>query len=550
MKKILAALLAVCLVLACGVCAYADGNAASGSITIKGTVEGKRYDLYKIFDLTYTGEGTDLKASYTIADSWTAFFDGDGDYIVEANSGSLNPIVVDGKTKYINITDDNIAEFSKAALNYAIKNKVTSTELLGNGGDVTQNALPLGYYLVYPRGATEIMGSNASVCSLTSTVPNAEVVVKGTYPTIDKKIGTNAAAEATSNAASIGDSVPFVITGKVPDMTGYTAYRYVVSDTLSAGLTFNDDIAITLGGNALNAGTDYTVSVDGNSFKIVFKNFINHAADAGEAIVITYSAIVNEKAVIGTNPNTNTAKLIYSNDPKNTGDGDEPVPGVPVGETPDVTTNTYVSAIKLKKVDGKDNTTTLTGAKFSIAGTSAKVVITNGTMFKPSDSGTYYMLKDGTYTGTAPAGNEKDYDSTTQKYEKVTTVNKDTTEAEINRTGYVNSQGVLEFKGLGAGEYTITELVAPDGYNLLTSPITVKIDFNSATNTWDAAVAGKAATIDESGFITFDVANNAGSKLPETGGIGTTIFYIVGGLMMAGAVIVLVTKKKMSVEEK
>lgn len=114
MKSFLGLLLAVIMVLSMSVAAFAAGE---GSITISGTVSGKTYELYKIFDLTQSGDNV----AYTIDADWTAFFEGDGkDYIVETDiTGALNQIVVDGSVKYINITDANVADFSTAAQDYA-----------------------------------------------------------------------------------------------------------------------------------------------------------------------------------------------------------------------------------------------------------------------------------------------------------------------------------------------------------------------------------------------------------------------------------------------
>lgn len=272
--------------------------------------------------------------------------------------------------------------------------------------------------------------------------------------------------------------------------------------------------------------------------------FIQHKDAVGEEICITYSATLNEQAEIGTTANPNEVKLIYSNDPKDTGMGDEPDPTTPTGETPVVTTETYTTQIKLVKVDGADNSKTLTGAKFELTGDSAKATIVNDEIFEKDDNGTYYMLKDGTFTTEAPTGDEthdKNYDSTTQKYAKVSTVNKETEVTKINRAAYVNADGVLTFAGLGEGTHTITELVAPAGYNLLAHPITVTISFDETNKTWSAT----GATV-EGDVLKIVVENNTGSKLPETGGIGATIFYVLGGFLMAGAIIVLVARKKMS----
>jgi len=270
-------------------------------------------------------------------------------------------------------------------------------------------------------------------------------------------------------------------------------------------------------------------------------------------ITVTYSATLNQDATLDpVAGNPNKVKLIYSNNPNETGTGeDKPNPEDPVGETPESKTKTYVTGVKLTKVDSNNNKT-LTGAKFQIKGTGMKVVLVNKEIFKASDNGTYYMLKDGTYTTEAPTEATKDkYDSTTQRYEKVTVVDKTTVPTEINATGYVDTNGVLTFEGLGEGEYEITELIAPQGYNLLKDPIKLVISANATFDSckWTVTADGVNLSAGTDFLYALTVENSSGTELPSTGGIGTTLFYIVGSLLAVGAVILLVTKKRMGKAE-
>ena len=548
LKKLVAAALILCLTLTMGITAFAADNTTAGSITIKSTVDGKTYDLYKIFDLTYTGTGSSAKAAYKIADAWKDFFNNDGSkYIVDSQGDNLNQIVIDGNVKYINITDGNVKEFTKDALEYAAT-KTPDKTVTGNGNDVTATGLALGYYLVYPEGASKT--DQGSICSLTSTVPTAEVNIKAGYPDITKTI----TGQGTASTASIGDKVPYTVEGTVPDMTGYKHYVYVLDDTMSKGLTFNNDVVVKIGDATLDENAyEVTAGAEGENTKIeiVIKNFIQYKDKAGVKIAVTYSATLNEKAAVGTDANTNRVKLTYSNDPKKTGTGDKPEDGASTGITPEKTTKTYTSQIELTKVDGADKSKTLTGAKFKLEGNGVSVTLINKEVFKKSETGTYYMLKNGTYTETEPADDTKaNYDSTTQKYEKVTVITKDTKDTgNIVAEGYVDSNGKLIFTGLAAGTYTITELVAPEGYNLLTSPITVTIGATLDQNSGDITWSQDGATGISGGTIQLNVENNTGAVLPGTGGMGTTIFYLVGALMMLGAVVVFVTRRKMSSEK-
>lgn len=184
-KNIFGMLLALVLLLT-GVGSNAIYAANNGEIIVNGTTAGKNYGIYKIFDLTYKDENV----SYTIADEWKEFFTtGNGkEYIVNQNdsTNSLNPIVVDGEVKYINITDNNVADFAKKAM-AEMPNKTKQAVQTATGTSVTFTGLPLGYYLVHPEGASENIEGQTSIVSLTSTKPKGEVKVKGTYPTIKRK---------------------------------------------------------------------------------------------------------------------------------------------------------------------------------------------------------------------------------------------------------------------------------------------------------------------------------------------------------------------------
>jgi LPXTG-motif cell wall-anchored protein len=263
-------------------------------------------------------------------------------------------------------------------------------------------------------------------------------------------------------------------------------------------------------------------------------------------IVITYSATINEEASM-TEPEVNKAWFEMSKDPYN--------PGEVLGKSPESETKTYSTGLKLTKTD--DEGKILTGAKFKIEGTSVKVTVINEEIYVEDPNGTFYQLKDSTYTEEAPVFEEEGYNadkyaSTTIKYSKVINVTQTTAEQAVVAEGWVNADGIITFKGLGEGTYTITELVAPNGYNLLEEPITITIefDYNKDTRvaTWTVKRDGQELTADENGMFNFTVINKSGVVLPSTGGIGTTIFYVVGAALALCAVVLLVTRKRMSVE--
>ena len=563
LKKSLALLLALMLVLALGTTAFA---AESYSITVKNpntsiSMAGNTYSAYKLFNVTYSDvTETSGNYAYTVTEEFKDF-----EYTVGDTTYKGETLIT-----YLATLEDNaeaLDTFAEAALKYAKDNNIAAAGSVTAGAGATEATISVpsaGYYLVSGSATAPDNQTVVAACSLTTTDPTAEVTVKADVPSIEKKIveGDNL---VPANTASIGDTVTFQLSSKVPNMKGYEEYFFVMNDTLSEGLTYNgnDTMTVKVNGVELTKGAGYDVEVDGQNITIIFKNFIQYKDQTGTAVTVTYSATLNEKANLSpTEGNPNTVTLTYSNNPNAQGTGtpgnpDKPGEGDATGTTPQSQTKTYVTGIKINKVDGQDSTKKLVGAKFEIKGTALKVVLTNTEMFKASESGTYYMLKDGSYTAAGPTDdNAASYDSTTQKYEKVTVVTKDTVATEINTVGYTNADGVLTFAGLNAGEYVITELVAPSGYNLLKDSITITIvenaDFDNANWTVTEKVGDKDATTLSAGddnLFSFTVENNSGTELPSTGGMGTTLFYILGGLLVVGAGVVLVTKKRMSKSE-
>ena len=505
-KKIIMALLVAVLSL----CGLSNVSAAgNGSITVNNAVNGKTYEIYKIFDLTYSGTET-KKVAYTIDSDWEDFFKGEGaSYIVSENTGSLNPITVKAEgntneTKYINITEDNVAEFTQKALAYAANLTGNDGSKVAAGETVEFTELDLGYYLVYPQGTTDIKdGENdkdengkpyASICSITSTLPNAEVNVKAKAPEITKTVD--------DNNVEVGQELTFTLTGQVPDTTGYKSYTYTISDTMTEGLKINEDIA-----NVLVKFGNETIAVtptyENNGFTITF-NMVKYQGYKGQTITVTYNAIVTEKAVTE-DVTKNTAVLTYSNNPKNS-------------ESVETFTDeeiVYSSQIEVTKVDAKDNTVALDGAKFVIKNSEGKYYAA------------YNIAEDGTKTIMTNV-------STTEGL-----VDVDWVDSEENATVLVTgTDGVVLFKGVENGQYSLVEVEAPLGYNKLTGPVTVKVGYDKEeTNLLETNVSHEET-----------VENSTGTQLPSTGGVGTTMFIIIGSLLMIGSLLVLITNKRMSKE--
>lgn len=426
-----------------------------------------------------------------------------------------------------------------------------SEEIGPDTASATLDVTGPGYYFILDELSNANDADKGAISSFMLKVvedTNVDIKAKEDLPTITKVIDEDGGVEA--NTASIGDAVPFKITSKVPDMTGYNKYYFIVNDTLCPGLTYDaNSLAVSVGGTDLTADTDYTVTATTaasgeTALKIVFNNFIQYAKDA--AIVITYNATLNENCDRTVAGNENKVTLTYSNDPNHTYTGtNEPNPGEPVGETPESKTVTYTTDIKVIKLDGDG--AALAGAEFEVSCTEgmSKVLVTYGS-YEVDPSGDYWKLSDGTYTKTAPTNQTASkYDSETTKYSLVDKTEEQTDVTSSKTvTAFVDSNGFLVIEGLCDGTYTITETKAPPGYTGITSPITFTISSAPDLTGPNWKVDGTATTPNGTILHSVEVTNTQGINLPTTGGIGTVIFYVTGGILLLGGVVVLLKKRE------
>lgn len=561
MRKTIKRLGAVLLAMAMAVSVLCTGALAAEtySITVNGKA-GHTYQAYQIFTGTVSADGktlSDIKWGTGVAP--------------ETFLSKLKENTAVG-SHFMSITDANsnaekiaeiIGEFADSSKEaYAVADAVeASVTATLESGTIAENATSTkitvshaGYYLIKDANGSQDNSETVYTRNILKIVePNTTITTKDAVPSLKKTItgiNENASENVEANTAGIGDKINYKLTATVPDMSGYTSYIFKITDTMSKGLTFNNDVDIKIGDTTLStdAFTVSTVTTDDDSgnqtFIITIEDFINYKDNGGKNIIVTYSATLNEKANLSsTNGNTNEAKITYSNDP-NKSDS--------TGDTPTSKVKTYTTGLKLKKVANAADGKTLDGAKFKISGTGSKVILVNQAIYnKDNTTGTYYLKKDGSYTTTEPTDEtEGTYDSTTQKYTKIDTVTKETVPATFETEAYVKD-GVLKIEGLGGGTYTITELVAPDGYNLLTAPITITISASNVTFescTWSIKNGDTELNVDtnDNTLYLLTVINKAGSTLPSTGGMGTKLFYTIGGILMAGAAIVLVVRKRRS----
>lgn len=435
--------------------------------------------------------------SYTVNSAWKNFFKAaEGE--TPAGKG-LTYVNIDAQGYVTWKENADVAAFAKDAEEFAKDLTALKTHTASADGDFAFSELEAGYYLV-----TSTLGTKATV-GTTPGNPNPEIQEKNAAPvnvkTVeeDSKVGKEGVdAWGSTNDADIGQTVNFKST--ITAQAG--AENYVFHDTMSAGLTYTGVTGITLNETAVDA-SNYTVVTegltDGCTFEVRFTQAFCDTLKANDQIVISYTATLNENAVIAGDGNPNTSKLSYGDK------GDES--HTPSGTTPPSTTKTYTWDVDVFKYTMNGETeTALAGAKFTLSknadGSNPIALVSEG-------NNVYRVAKTGE-TGT------------------VTEITTDAT-------------GKFTIKGLDADTYYLTETAAPAGYNKLAGPVTIVIGENGVVNATTEAPQG----VDE-----VKVLNQSGTELPSTGGMGTTIFYVLGSILVVGAAVLLVTKKRMSSAER
>ena len=497
MKKLMAALLAVAMVCAMAIPAFADGSSSTSTapvttlyrITAPATTH--IYEIYQIFTGDYS---TDAAGTAKLANiKWGA-----------NGTGTAGEAV--GQTILDELSKVSSSASDKAKLD-VIEKYVTLTspvETITNGG--TADVVG-GYYLIKDKDGS-LSGSEPYTTYLVSVVGNVTINPKSSaVPEFKKKLkDTNDSTGDVSDWQDsadydIGDDIPFRLQGTVPaDYDSYSKYYYAFHDKEEKGLTFDPStVKVFVGdeetGTKIDA-SNYTVvtnPADGCTFEIVFDDLKNIPSVTAKSIItVTYESTLNGNAVLGAQGNVNTAKLEYSNNPRGNGTGTTPWDNVIV----------FTYKVVVNKVDQDNNP--LVGAQF--------------TLTKKTKNGT----------------------------DVVKTMTIDSSETQFT------------LSGLDDGEYTLTETVTPAHYNTI-SPITFTVNADH-TITWeterrediltslsgDKKVGEITFSVDKTaGTLTTNVINNIGTTLPGTGGIGTTIFYVIGGGLMVAAAILLITKKRM-----
>lgn len=499
MKKLMAALLAVAMVCAMAIPAFADGSSSTSTAavtlyTITAPKNGHTYEIYQIFTGDYDPSNKTMLANI----KWG-----------ENGTGTVGAAVEQNVLNALSAVASSASDKAKLDVieNY-VKLDTTPVAIVTNGSSVEVVG---GYYLIKDKDGS-LSGSEPYTTYLVSVVGHVTINPKSSaVPEFNKKLkDTNDSTGEVSRWQDsadydIGDYIPFRLQGTVPaDYDSYSTYYYAFHDKEEAGLTFDpSSVEVHLGdeNGAIISATDYRVLTKKDSttsdtdctFEIVFDDLKNvTGVTANSTITVTYKSKLNDNAVLGAHGNVNQAKLEYSNNPRGSGTGTTPWDNVIV----------FTYKVVVNKIDQDNNS--LEGAEFTLT---KKI---NG-----ADDFVQSMTID------------------------------------------ADNKALFTLSGLDDGEYTLTETKTPAHYNTI-SPITFtvnaehEIEWISTRDNVLTSLSGNKVI----GEITFDVdktagslstnvINNIGTTLPGTGGIGTTIFYVIGGGLMVAAAILLITKKRM-----
>lgn len=489
-RKLASLLLALVMVFALAVTAFAQdipgSSGAAGSITISNAAKGETYTIYKLFDATVSEDGKSIAYTGEIPASLSTYFSADKNGYISATADAKN--------------GDNMSAELEAALKDWTKSVAATSTAVSDGSALNFTGLAYGYYVVTTSQGKQLI-------SVDSTMPNATIVDK------NSSTPSNLTKTASSHDVSIGDTVTYTVSFKTSNYDGAgEAAKEIVSYTIEDTLPeFLSDVKVTsiIVDNGADGQTPVTAQFANKKIVIDWYKNNKFLYNNGATVTITYTAKVTDKAVIDGNGNTNKVTVTWT-----TKDGGEPDPGKKIEKEETI----FTYAIALKKVNNEGNP--LPGAIFEFPFYVKSTADANGAYI---------------YAGKTPG---------TDLTNQITTP----------------ADGVIVVKGVASGSYTITEFKAPDGYNKLTTPVTV-----------NAVKTGKTTTnttvyLDENGKVVGETANatkvevniatiaatavvvlnKAGTELPSTGGMGTTVFYVLGAVLVLGAVVLLVTKKRMN----
>ena len=535
MKKIASFVLAAIMVLAMVVPTFA------ANLTINDTRANRTYEAYQIV----TGDISGTEASgFTLTNlKW-----GTGVSAVDGTSVTSGALLTEAQINALPASNASRADIKAYVDKLTLTNvKAASSAKTGAGATGYEfTGLAAGWYLV--KETTVTSGTDDfTTAFLMEVVGDATADIKGSKTTVEKKVDdvndSTGTAELLKDSADhdIGDDITFTLTAKLgDDLTDYSTYKLVFTDNLSKGLTYKELVSVSVMHGATTTtknnsivtvedgawdGTS-TAYTDGSVKKFTITNVLDSAvgAVAGDSIIIKYKATLNSDAVMGSEGNPNKVYLEYSNNPASGG----------LGKTGEDTNKVFTYKAVFDKVTTENEVTKhLTGAEFTLF--KVKSTITDAEVAALSGSSTV----DGT--------------TVLKQYSAVTSAGKFDGEAsEV-------ASSVFTFNHIDDGTYVLVETSTPTGYNTAANkkfvvtathseesatPELLTLTGNRTSGIVDAAAT--TATDSSTNSNTANIVNNKGTELPTTGGIGTTIFYVLGSILVLGAVILLVTRRRMS----
>lgn len=518
MKKIMVTLLAAMMTMAMTITAFAaEGAAEKHTLTVKVNtttpaqdLNGQTINLYKLFDVTESGEGQNKNYAYTVNTQYKDTLA----TVLGIGADSKDEDFATAVTKLGADNTDGVQNFANTFTTKALEGKLaataTSNKIKESKTSYDFTGLDAGYYLVYVTGGKAIQSSLVTVDATTNTVN-----LKTEAPSIEKK--------ADKTTVNIGDVVTYTVKGSIPDTTGYDQYQYIIHDELSKGLDFVNDAAgtaleeaattvnvtVAFGAGVTDAGTAPTTATleTANNRKMSLDLSVwvrANQENKGKEFTVTYYAKVNKAADV---TEKNKAQLEYGNNPGDT-----------IKTTPsEAKTPTYpLDILKVKK--DSDPEVILPDAHFTL----------------------YASNTEGAIDESKPIKVTKDADG---KYSYAADQNAaDATDDMVTVASKIDGQGYnLHINGLAAGTYYLKETKAPEGYNKLTEAIKVTIaksdtaDEKEWTLTVDkASVVGKIVKVE----------NSTGSLLPSTGGRGAIAFAVIAALLVFGVAVSFIRDKR------
>lgn len=513
MKKLVTLLLALIMALALVVPAAAA--------TVKNDTT-HTYDAYQIFTGTQNSDSSalgDVKWGTGIdGTNFMAALKADTRFVV--NSTNIFAACTDAAAVAAVLAENNTDAVAKAFANVAAQH-LTSTVAASIAADAKDVDLPVGYYLLVDTSEPAV--GDARNSALLQVTNKGDITIEKKYdvPTVDKSVQDNT-SDAWEEAADwcIGSDVPFQLVGTLPsNYDDYEAYKYVFHDTLGDTLMYNNNVKVFVVNKDkrteitvdFTANISGTVSTGGGGKLTVTCADLKQVANvtSESTIVVEYTAKLLDTAVIGQPGNPNKVYLEYANDPNFSGAGTPPT-----GNTPTDEVLVFTYELDITKVDGANQEKLLANAEFQLKNAENK-----------------WVIVDANNKVTGWADEQKDGSTLT-----------------------TDAKGLAKIIGLDAGTYKLYETKAPGGYNQLKDPITIVISAELDKSENNPALTALTIKVDSgeaqngnvtTGTVSTTVKNNSGATLPETGGIGTTLFYVIGGVLVVGAAVLLVTRKRM-----